>query len=68
VRILFLTSAHNSLSQKLFVELTDRGHEIRVKVVAKNEEMIEAAAHEVPDLIIAPRSRFLKKFTRAIAV
>lgn len=54
MRILFLTSAHNSLSQRLFVELTDRGHEIRVKVVAKSDEMIEAAAREAPDLIIAP--------------
>jgi len=54
VRILFLTSAHNSLSQRLFVELTDRGHEIRVSVVANGEEMIQAVAHEAPDLIIAP--------------
>jgi putative two-component system hydrogenase maturation factor HypX/HoxX len=44
VRILSLTSAHNSLSQRLLVELTDRGHEIRVRVVANDEEMIEAAA------------------------
>jgi putative two-component system hydrogenase maturation factor HypX/HoxX len=54
VRILFLTSAHNSLSQRLLVELTDRGHEIRVRVVANGEEMIEAATREAPDLIIAP--------------
>lgn len=54
MRILFLTSAHNSLSQRLLVELTDRGHEIRVRVVANSKEMIEAAAHEPPDLIIAP--------------
>jgi putative two-component system hydrogenase maturation factor HypX/HoxX len=54
VRVLFLTSAHNSLSQRLLVELTDRGHEIRVKVVAKSDDMIEAVAHESPDLIIAP--------------
>ncbi|WP_363351743.1 enoyl-CoA hydratase-related protein [Methylocystis echinoides] len=54
MRILFLTSAHNSLSQRLFVELTERGHEIRVSVVANGEEMIEAAAREAPHLIIAP--------------
>ncbi len=54
MRILFLTSAHNSLSQRLLVELTDRGHDIRVRVVANSEDMIEAAAHEAPDLIVAP--------------
>ena len=40
MRILFLTSAHNSLSQRLLIELTERGHEIRVCVVATGEEMI----------------------------
>lgn len=52
--ILFLTSAHNSLSQRLLVELTDRGHDIRVNVVTDREEMVEAADHVAPDLIIAP--------------
>ncbi|MGD9657668.1 MAG: enoyl-CoA hydratase-related protein [Methylocystis sp.] len=54
MRILFLTSAHNSLSQRLFVELVDRGHEIQVSVVANGAEMIEAAKRHAPDLIIAP--------------
>jgi len=30
MRILFLASAHNSLSQRLWIELGERGHEIRV--------------------------------------
>lgn len=54
MHILFLTSAHNSLSQRLFVELTERGHEIRVSVVANSEDMIEAVADKAPELIIAP--------------
>jgi putative two-component system protein, hydrogenase maturation factor HypX/HoxX len=54
MRILFLTSAHNSLSQRLLIELTQRGHEIRVCVVATDQEMIAAASREAPDLIIAP--------------
>jgi len=54
MRILFLTSAHNSLSQRLLIELTERGHEIRVCVVATGEEMIDAASREALDLIIAP--------------
>jgi putative two-component system hydrogenase maturation factor HypX/HoxX len=54
VRILFLTSAHNSLSQRLFVELADRGHQIRVCIAADGDDMIDAVAHETPELIIAP--------------
>src|SRR5208283_4557926 len=54
MRMLFLTSAHNSLSQRLLIELTERGHEIRVRVVATSEEMIAAASREAPELIIAP--------------
>jgi putative two-component system hydrogenase maturation factor HypX/HoxX len=54
MRILFLTSAHNSLSQRLLIELTERGHQIRVCVVASGEAMIDAVAGDAPDLIIAP--------------
>ena len=54
MRILFLTSAHNSLSQRLWIELGERGHEIRVCVAATGEAMIAAVSREVPDLIIAP--------------
>jgi putative two-component system hydrogenase maturation factor HypX/HoxX len=54
MRILFLTSAHNSLSQRLWIELGDLGHEIRVCVAATGETMIAAVSREVPDLIIAP--------------
>src|SRR5208283_5663610 len=54
MRILFLTSAHNSLSQRLLIELGERGHKISVCVAATDEEMIAAASREAPDLIIAP--------------
>jgi putative two-component system protein, hydrogenase maturation factor HypX/HoxX len=54
MRILFLTSAHNSLSQRLWIELGELGHEIRVCVAATGEAMIAAISSEVPDLIIAP--------------
>jgi len=54
MRILFLTSAHNSLSQRLWTELGERGHEISVCVAATGEEMIAAVSREVPDLIISP--------------
>jgi putative two-component system hydrogenase maturation factor HypX/HoxX len=49
-----LTSAHNSLSQRLWIELGELGHEIRVCVAATGEAMIAAASREVSDLIIAP--------------
>jgi putative two-component system protein, hydrogenase maturation factor HypX/HoxX len=54
MRILFVTSAHNSLSQRLLIELTERGHEVRVCVVATGQEMIDAVSQDTPDLIIAP--------------
>ncbi len=54
MRILFLTSAHNSLSQRLWIELSERGHHIRVCVAAAGETMIAAVSRELPDLIIAP--------------
>jgi putative two-component system protein, hydrogenase maturation factor HypX/HoxX len=54
MKILFLTSAHNSLSQLLLVELTACGHDIHVCVAATGEAMIAAVSDEVPDLIIAP--------------
>ena len=54
MRILFLTSAHNSLSQRLLIELTERGHEIRVRVVTSGEAMMDAVRDDAPDMIIAP--------------
>jgi putative two-component system hydrogenase maturation factor HypX/HoxX len=54
MRILFLTSAHNSLSQRLLIELSERGHEITVCVAATSEAMIAAATREAPELILAP--------------
>ena len=54
MRILFLTSAHNSLSQRLWIELGERGHEIRVCGAATDEAMIAAVSREAPHLIIAP--------------
>ena len=54
MRILFLTSAHNSLSQRLLIELSERGHEIRVCVAVTKEAMIAAVSCDRPDLILAP--------------
>lgn len=54
LRILFLTTAHNSLSQRLLIELTERGHQVGVCVVMSGKDMIDAVSQEPFDLIIAP--------------
>lgn len=54
MRILFLCTRHNSLSQRLQVELEDRGHEIVVTEVASAAEMEAAAQAADPALILAP--------------
>jgi putative two-component system hydrogenase maturation factor HypX/HoxX len=59
LRILFVTSAHNSLSQRCYIALTEMGHDITVQVV-DSSELIESAveAHQ-PDLVVCP---MLKQF------
>src|SRR5262249_40964214 len=53
-KIVFITTAHNSLSQRAFVELVDRGYTVIVVIASSEEAMIEAVDREQPDLIIAP--------------
>ena len=59
LRILFLTSAHNSLSQRCYIAITEMGHDVTVQVV-DSPELIEAGveAHK-PDLVVCP---MLKQF------
>ena len=54
MRIHFLTSAHNSLSQRLLVELTERGHKVTVAIASSEEAMVKSVEDQKPDLIIAP--------------
>ncbi len=54
MRVLFLTTAHNSLSQRLLIELTERGHEVRVCVVSIGQDMIDAVSQNAFELIICP--------------
>lgn len=58
MRILFLTHAFNSLTQRLYVELTERGHEVSVEFDVHDNMTREAVHLFRPDLIIAP---FLKR-------
>ena len=54
MRILFVTTAHNSLSQRLQVELTDRGHGVAIHLATGDEAMTNAVKEHRPDLIVAP--------------
>jgi putative two-component system hydrogenase maturation factor HypX/HoxX len=58
-RILFLVSAHNSLSQRAYIAVTERGHDVEVAVVDSAPEMEAAVTRHRPDLIVCP---MLKKF------
>ena len=54
MRILFVTTAHNSLSQRLQVELTSRGHGVVIQLATGDEMMTSAVKEHRPDLIVAP--------------
>ena len=58
MRILFLAHAFNSLTQRLWVELTDAGHDVAVEFDVNDAVTEEAVALARPDLIVAP---FLKR-------
>lgn len=58
MRILLLTHAFNSLTQRLFVELRAIGHDVAVEFDVNDAVTREAVALAKPDLIIAP---FLKR-------
>ena len=54
MRILFITSAHNSLSQRLLIELKEQGHAVSVALATSDEAMLSAVEKHAPELIIAP--------------
>lgn len=58
MRILFLTHAFNSLTQRLFVALRDEGHDVSVEFDINDSVALEAVQLHRPDLIVAP---FLKR-------
>jgi putative two-component system protein, hydrogenase maturation factor HypX/HoxX len=58
LRILFLVSAHNGLSQRAWIALTELGHEVAVAVVGSAEAMEAAVREHDPQLIVCP---FLKQ-------
>jgi len=57
MRTLFLTHSFNSLTQRLYVELSERGHEISIEFDINDAVTIEAVRLFQPDLIVAPYLR-----------
>ena len=58
MRILFLTHSFNSLTQRLYDELTHDGHDISVEFDINDRVTEEAVALWQPELVVAP---FLKR-------
>lgn len=58
MRILFITTSHNGLSQRLWSELSREGHSLHLQLATSDKAMIGSVYSFSPDLIIAP---FLKK-------
>ena len=54
MRILLMASAYNSMTQRVHAELSDRGHQVAVRLALGDEAMREAVRHCNPDLVIAP--------------
>jgi putative two-component system hydrogenase maturation factor HypX/HoxX len=58
MRILLLAHAFNSLTQRLYVELAEAGHEVSIEFDVNDRVTGEAVALFRPDLVVAP---FLKR-------
>ena len=57
MKILFLIHAFNSLSQRLFVELTAAGHEVSIELDINDDTTREAVDLFAPEVILAPYLR-----------
>jgi putative two-component system protein, hydrogenase maturation factor HypX/HoxX len=58
MRVLLLTHAFNGLTQRLYVELAERGHALSVEFDINDEVTREAVELFAPDVVLAP---FLKR-------
>jgi putative two-component system protein, hydrogenase maturation factor HypX/HoxX len=54
MQILFISTAHNSLSQRLAVELARRGHSLALSIGTTPQGMLRDVERSRPELIIAP--------------
>ena len=58
MKILFITTSFNGLSQRAWIELDRLNHDVKVHIVSSSEKMIEVVDAYKPELIVAP---YLKK-------
>lgn len=58
MKILFITTSFNGLSQRVWIELDRLNHEVKVHIASTSENMTNAVNNYQPDLIVAP---YLKK-------
>ena len=54
MRILLITSAYNSMTQRVHVELAERGHEVAVELASGDDQLRAGVRRYAPDLVIAP--------------
>ena len=54
MRILLISSAYNSMTQRIHAELADHGHDMAVELALSDQVMRDAVRHHDPDLVIAP--------------
>ncbi|GAA2653648.1 hydrogenase maturation protein [Streptomyces lunalinharesii] len=54
MRILLLAGAFNSLTQRAYAELADRGHHLGVELVTRGTPLAALVPRHAPDLIVAP--------------
>jgi putative two-component system hydrogenase maturation factor HypX/HoxX len=54
MHILLIGNAFNSLAQRVFTELRDRGHTVAAEPVTGEEDLREAVRFHAPELIVAP--------------
>jgi putative two-component system hydrogenase maturation factor HypX/HoxX len=54
LRILLVVSAHNSLSQRVYIALTDLGHDVSIEVVDSSAAIEAAVARHTTELIVCP--------------
>lgn len=57
MKILLLSSAYNSLTQRVHIELVQRGHSVSIEIALDGRRMLEGVELFNPDLIICPYLR-----------
>src|SRR5262245_44078599 len=54
LRVLFVTSAHNGLSQRVEVALRELGHRVRIAVVEDSAAIVRAVQANPADVVVCP--------------